>query len=167
MDTLLDSARPVLDAVMSGHYVYAAALALVVLVAALRKHGADWSPKYLSWTRTDWGSPLLVLLASFAGALATALAAGAAPSLAIMSTALGVAVTAAGGFKMAKELVAPLLRAVRSRLPAKLQPLVSLLLWVFDKPDRAAEAKAAGDAAVKASPPTGAAGVVGAPREVE
>jgi hypothetical protein len=163
--SILDLAKPVFEAVMSGQYWYAAAGALVLLVTAVRRYGAKWFPRALGWTNSSWGTPALVLLASFGGALATAAAAGAGPSLEVLKVALGVAVAAAGGWKLAKELAVPLLTALRDKLPAWARPLIDVALWAFQRPSRDADAAAAGDAAVAANPPTGIAGVTGEPKD--
>lgn len=161
----MPSAGQLFDAVKAGHYWYAVAGALVLVVAALRKKGPSLPVvgKYLKWTQGSWGGRLLVLLASVTGALATALAAGAAPSLSMVWAALGVAVAAAGGYDLIKGLGVPLLSALQSRLPAWAQPFVGLLLWAFKKDDPVVNAEKAGDAAVKASPPPGVIAFTGKP----
>jgi hypothetical protein len=168
--SLMSQAAPIYDAVMQGKYWYAAALGLMLLVAATRNHGADWAPRLLGWTRSDWGGPLLVVAASFAGALVTGLAAGAAPSWAMVATAFGVAGSALMSHKLLKEIAGPLLKAIGPKLPAWARPLVALALWALDKPGASAadvaKAEAAGAAAVAADPPKGAAGVVGEPTEL-
>jgi hypothetical protein len=161
---ILDLAKPVFDAVMAGNYWLGAAAALVLLVAATRRYGAKWFPRALGWVNSSWGTPVAVLLASFGGAMATALAAGSGPSLAMVKVAFGIAITAAGGYKLVKELAVPLLTKLRDKLPAWARPLVDVLLWAFQR-DPVAKAEAAGDAAVADKPSTGIAGVVGEPRK--
>lgn len=160
--SLLDLLRPVVDAAMGGQYMLAGALALVVAVAAMRQF-APWE-----WVKSEWGAPVLVLAGAFGTTLAGTIAAGATPTLETFKTALGVAVGAAGGWKIAKELIAPMLRKLRDKLPAKVQPLISVLLWVFEKPGaaRIAAAEAAGAAAVKAHPAPGVEGVIGKVKDV-
>jgi hypothetical protein len=159
---LLELAKPVFAAVMSGQYILGAALALVLCVALVRKY-ARHIPRVAKCLATDAGGALLTLVGSFGGALGTAILAGAAPSLAMAWVALGVAVSAAGGYSLIKKLGAPLV----DKAPAWLRPFLNLVLWFFDhKTDRVeAEAKAAGDAAVAENPPKGAAGIVGDPRD--
>jgi len=163
--SLLDLARPVFDAVMHGQGWLAAALALVLVVAATRRYAPKWFPNRMSWLTTDAGSTLATFLLSLGGAFATAFAAGAGPSIAVAKMSLGVALGAAGGYQALKHLIAPLLRALRDKLPPFARPVLDMILWVFDKPSRAADAEAAGDAAVKAKPGTGIAGVTGAPKD--
>jgi MFS family permease len=153
-------------AVMSGHYALASAMALVLAVALVHRFASSES-KWLGWTHTSWGAPLLVLLGSFGGALATSIGAGAAPSWAMCKVAFGLAVAAAGGWKLAKELMLPLLRKLQSKLgPAG--RVLDVVLWVIDRKSLAVTAaEAAGDAAVKATPPNGIEGVVGKAREVK
>lgn len=148
---ILDLAKPVLDAVMGGRFAYAASLALVLLVALGRRYGVSrW--KFLA---TDAGGSLLVLLGAFGGALATALAAGAGMSWGLLWAAVGVAVSASGGYTLVKRLVVdPLLRPLASKAPKWAQPLFKLLLWIFDN-QSVAKAEAAGEAAVEAKPSAG------------
>jgi hypothetical protein len=160
----MPSASQLFEAVKAGHYWYAAAGALVLVVAVLRKKGPDLPVvgKYLKWASGSWGGRLLVVLASLTGALANALAAGAAPSLSMVWAALGVAVAAAGGYDLFK-LAVPILEALQSKLPAWAQPFVGILLWAFKKDDPVTKAEAAGDAAVKANPPAGVIAITGKP----
>lgn len=162
----MPSASEVFNAIKAGHYWYAAAGLLVLAVAVLRKNGPSLPVvgKYLKWTEGSWGGRLLVLVASFAGAMATALAAGSGPSFAMLKAAVGIAVVAAGGYDLFK-LGVPILESLQSKLPAWAQPLVGLLLWAFKKDDPVAEAEAAGDAAVKASPPAGVIAITGKPTD--
>ena len=162
-ESLLELAKPLVAAITAGQYWYAAALALVLAVAALRKYGA---PRF-AWMSRPWAAPAMTLVASFGGALATTLAAGTAPSWAMAWAALGIGVAAAGGWKLLKELVVdPLVRPLVAKAPAWLRPVLELALWVFDRPDAGAAARKAGDAAVEANPGKGAAAVVGAPTDV-
>lgn len=161
--SLLDLAQPIFKAIMSGQYIYAAAAALVFLVAAARKYGA---PK-LPFLGSKVGGALLAVVGSFAGAVATALAAGAALSWGMVTAAGSVAFTAVGGFVLLKDLlVKPVLRPLMEKLSmggplAKAAAVVlQMVLWIFDKPDPDKEAKAAGDAAVAAKPGEGVAAVV-------
>lgn len=162
----MPSAETVYKAIMAGHYWYAAAAVLVFGVAVIQKYGekAPVVGRFLKWTSTSWGAPLLVALSSVTGALATALAAGAAPSLSMLWAALGIAVGAGGAWKFGKELAAPFLRWLQPKLPAPVRPLISILLWVFEKPDPVTTAEAAGDAAVKANPAPGIESLTGKPR---
>lgn len=162
--SLLDLARPVLDALLAGQPGLAALLALVLATAAARRYGAKRWP----WLGTDAGGTLLVLLGSFGGAGASLMYGGAAFGLSLMWTALLLAFAAAGGYTAVKRLViVPLLRPLRDRAPAWLKPILNLALWVFERPDPVAKAEAAGAAAVTDKPSTGVAGIVGAPRDVE
>jgi hypothetical protein len=154
--SLLDLARPIFDAVMHGQYWIAASLALVMLTALARKYGTGKLP----FLATGAGAAILVLVGSFGGALATALLAGSAISLGLAFTALKVAFAAAGGFSLAKSLVAPLLRKIQAKAPIWAQPIFGILFWAFERPEALATAEAAGAAAVKAAPAKGAAGVL-------
>lgn len=166
--SLVDLAKPVLDAVMGGNWWLGAALALVFATTGLRRYGGARWP----WLKTDEGGTLTTLMLSLGGALATALAAGTAPSLGLLVTALGVAVGASGGYTAIRRLLAPALRRLAGKLPGPLGKGVNLgldlLLWAFESHGRKAVAKAeaAGQAAVEAKPAQGAAGVLGAPKDI-
>ena len=163
--SLLDLARPVLDAVMSGQGWMAASLALVMVVALARRYAPGAAGDFI---RSDAGGAVTSLLMSFGGATATALAAtGGAPTAAMLKTALGIALGASGGYVMLKKLAVPALRALQAKVPAWARPILALLIWVCERPDAIGRAKAAGDAAVKAKPATGLDGVLGKSREVK
>ncbi len=168
--SLLDLAKPVFDAVMSGQWALGAALALVMLVALARKYLA---PKW-AFLGTELGVALMVLVGSFGGALAMALMAGASVSGAVLWAAVGIAVSAAGGWKLAKialnQFEPWVLRQI-DRLPSAGQTIAraiwSMLTWWLHKPGDAeiAKAEAAGKIAVEESPSAGIAGVLGEPKE--
>jgi hypothetical protein len=164
-DGSLDLARSVYDAFSGGRYAYCGALAIVLLVALVKRYAGPKVP----WLHTDAGGSTLVLAGSTATAAAAALAApGATVSLALMKTSLMIGVAAAGGFSIVKALlIEPLLKPLQAKLPAWAQPIMQVVMWIFDKPDPIAEATAAGNAAVAASPSTGVAGVSGKSTEVK
>lgn len=153
---IIETLKPIYTAVTSGNYVLAAALGLVLVCALIKRYGVSRFPVL----GTDVGGTALVLATSFGGAIASALAGGSAVFTgALAVAALKVALTAAGGYTMIKRLlIVPLIQPLAARAPAWARPLFDIALWVFD---RQTSAKVAGDAAVKANPPTGAAGVVG------
>ena len=99
--SLLDLAKPVLAAVMSGQWVLGAALALVFVVAGARRYLVT----HVHFLGTDAGAAVLTLVGAFGGALATALAAGASVTAGLMWTALGVATAAAGGYSLVRKLL--------------------------------------------------------------
>jgi hypothetical protein len=157
--SLLDLARPVYDAIMAGNYTAAAAFALVLIVALVKRHAA---PR-VAFLRSDLGAALLVLALSFGGALGTAALAGGAVGVALFTGAAKVAFYAAGGFALAKKLLAPLLERLAARAPAWLSPLFAVVLWIFDRPSAVEKAEAAGAKALDANPPKGADAVTGSP----
>lgn len=162
-DNLFEMARVVYKAVMSGDYVLAAALALVLLVAVATRYLSPYWP----FLTTEAGKMALVVAGSFGGAVATAKAAGAPVSAGLLWTALGVAVTAAGGYKMVRVLLVPAIEKLRDKTPTWIRWLPDLVLWVFARDTKAIEKAAkAGEDAVKKNPPTGTSGVIGAPRDV-
>lgn len=149
-ESLSELAGPIYDAIMGGQYAYAAALAVVLVVAMLRRYGgARWpalSHKLVA--------PLLVFAASFAGSLATAFAAGEAVGSATLWPALKIAVMGAGGYAMLK----PYFTWLSGKAPAWARPLFGILDAIFSARSKAAKvaaAKAAGDAAVAANPSKG------------
>ena len=144
---LSELAKPLLDAVMSGQYALAAALALVLAVALLRRYG---SGRWPSLGSAAAGS-LLVLLGGFGAALATSLSAGGALSFALAYSALKVSLYAAGGYSILK----PLLSAVRGKSPPWLSRILGMFTWVFDKPNKLVDAHIAGAEAVEADPGKG------------
>lgn len=161
-----DLAKPVLDAVKGGQYAFAAALGLVFLVAAIRKyHGTRWP-----FLNTDAGGALLTLVASFGGAMATGMAATGAKALTfgLAWASVGIAVMAAGGYSLIKKmLVDPLLASAwyANKAPAWFKSIMSLVLWIFVRPDPVVDAEAAGKAAVAAKPAGGVEAVVGKPEQ--
>jgi hypothetical protein len=159
--SVVDLAKPVLDAVMNGQGWMAAAGALMLAVALARRYAPGKAGELV---RSDAGGVAASFLMSFAGAAATALAAtGGAPSLDVLKTAFGVAAGASGGYVALKKLAVPALRLLQSKVPAWARPLVGMLIWVCERPSAIGRAKAAGDAAVKANPAPGLDGVVGKP----
>ena len=169
MDILQTALRPVYDAFSGGHYAYAAALLVIALVALAKRYLA---PKYPVLT-TNAGGAAMALTAATATAMATALAVpDATVSLDLLKSSLLVGVGAAGGYAMIKSLVIdPLIKPLAAKAPLWMQPLFSLVLWIFDKSETSAnaaeDATKAGDAAVAAKPGTGLIIVVGKPTEIK
>lgn len=167
--SLLDLFKPVVDAFRGGQYLYAGMLALVVAVAALKRYAPT---KYgiSDFVHGDVGGTALTLVASFGGAMATTLGAGDPFSWGIAKTAALIAVGAAGGYAMIKKLVVtPLVNSdwYKNKAPGWLKTILSLALWMFDKPDPVAAAEKAGDDAVAAKPAEGTKAVEGSITEVK
>lgn len=167
--SLLDLLKPILDAFKGGHHLEAGMLALVLMVAALKRYAPE---KYgiSKFVHGDVGGTLLTLVGSFGGAMATTLAAGETPSWAMSKTALMIAVGAAGGYAMIKKLLVEPLRNsdwYQTKAPSWLKAILSVVMWVFDKPDPTAQAERAGNAAVADKPASGVEGVVGKPTDVQ
>ncbi len=163
-DAISEVARFLLEAVKGGHYAYAVALGLMLVVALVRRYlGPRWA-----FLHSDAGGGVLALLTSFAAALATATAAGASWSLTLLWSAGGIAVAAAGGYSLLKKLVVePFLRPLADKAPAWLKVPLNLVLWIFERPDAVETSTTAGAAAVTAKPAAGIAGITGAPRDVK
>lgn len=167
--SVLDLAKPVFEAFSGGHYAYAAALLVILVVAALRRYA---SPKS-AFLQSAAGTSLMVLSASMATAMASALAApGATVTWSLLESSALIGVGASGGFEVLKNLlIDPLLRPLMFKLPAWAQPIGSIILWVFDGTgaDAAALAKSddAAKAAVAADPGKGVAAVLPPPTEIK
>lgn len=166
--SLLDLARPVYDAIMGGHYIAAAAFALVLAVALVRRYAPDKS-KVQTFVHSDAGAAVTTLLMAFGGAMATATLGGAAWHWAMLWTSATVAFAAAGSYAIIKKLVIEPLQASAwyAKAPAWLKAALQVVFWLFDKPDAVKAAEAAGDAAVAAKPGQGLAAVAGKPTELK
>jgi hypothetical protein len=130
-----------------------------VLIVALAKR---YAPGRLgTFLHSDIGGALAVFLTSLSGAFATALLAGSSPSWSILKAASGVAFVAAGGYALLKKLVVPRLQSF-ANTHAWARPLLSAVIWIFDKPADSAlvDATNKGSAAVASNPGQGAAGVI-------
>lgn len=163
--SLLDLVKPVYDALSGGHYAYAGALLVILLVALTKRYLGD----RIAWFHSDAGGSLLALLASSAAALGSGLASpGAVITLSLLKSALLVGVGAAGGYAMIKNLIVePLLKPLAAKAPAWMQPIFAMVFWIFDKPSAIVTATKAGDTAVAAHPSIGVAGVTGEPMDVK
>lgn len=169
----LDLARPVFDSIMSGHYVAASALALVLAVATL-KHYAN-SGSLGKFVHSDAGGVVTTFAMAFFGAVAAATAAtgsgwsGFSLEVARVSAFLGL--TAIGGYVGIKKLILPVLAPYIAKAPAWVQKAFALVTWAFDRKFAGgaaeAEAKKAGQAAVDAKPGSGVSGVLGSPTDVK
>lgn len=167
----LDMLRPVYDAFRGGHYVASGALAVVLLVALLKRYGG--SGKFGSFVSGKIGSTLTVLVASFAGSIAAATASNA-WQWSMLETAGTVAAAAAGGYTILKDLIVdPLIASnwYTNKAPAWLKAGMGLVLWIFDKPAATAAtiatAEKAGADAVAAKPSQGVADSLGKPTEIK
>ena len=142
-----DALRSLVDSFSSGNLTVTAALAVVFAVAVVRKYV---SPK-VSFLQSDMGVALLVMLAAFGGSVAAA----GVFSVAVLWASLKIAAGAAGGYALVKIFGRWLMSVVP--MPAWAKSVIAGVLFLFDKPGAAAtdKAESAGDAAVKANPPTG------------
>jgi hypothetical protein len=161
-EPLLDIAREAFEAVLAGNYPLGAMVLILLAVAAARKHGPKlWAPL--------GSKPAGALLALVAGAVVTVIAAlqtGTGFSVGLAGASVMASVLAIGLYRLAKELVAPLLLWLRPKMPMTVQVVIDGALWFLGQADPDVKAKADGDAAVEANPPTGVEGVVGEPKDV-
>ncbi len=166
--SLLDLLSPVRDAFANGQYLYAGMLALILVVAALKRYAPE---KYgiSAFVHGDVGGTLLTLAGSFAGAMAATLGGGESFSWAMPKTALLIAVGAAGGYTMIKRLiVAPIQKSAWfAKSPAWVKGVLGLVFWIFDRPSPIAVAEAEGDKAVAAHPAKGRVGFEGKITEIK
>ncbi len=109
---LLALASQLYAAVTSGNWYLVASLALVACVFAARKLLAPKVP----FLASDAGGVLLAFAGALGGALASAFAAGEAPSWALALVAAKVAFVAMGGYAALKKLAAPLVAWVAGKL---------------------------------------------------
>lgn len=159
----LDIAKAVYDAFSGGHYAYAAAIGVILVVALVKRYLVPRE----HWLQSETWQLVLMLVGADAAAMAAGLAGGGPVSWSLIWSSFLVGVGAAGGFAVLEKLLAPVLTKIQGKLPAWAQPILSLVLWVFDHGQAAeqaqveAKAVAAGDAAVAAKPAQGAAAVTG------
>ncbi len=162
MGDFLELLAPVFDAFKGGDYALGTVLGIVALVALATRYVKP----HVKFLQGDAGTSLLVLLGSGAIAMLSPLAGGAAMSFGLLWMGVKTGALAAGGFKMAKELIAkPLLKLLKRFAPKWSKPLIMLLEWVFGT-KATVKAEKAGTEAVAAKPSTGAAGVVGSPNDL-
>lgn len=165
---LMELARPIFDEIMKGHYVAAAALALILSVALLKRYAPG---KIGAFVHSDAGGSLTTLLMSFGGALATATMGGAPWTWDMLPAAGKVAFFAAGGYVLLKKLIVePLLKPLSTKTPAWMMPLWAMVFWIFDRKVSEADAlkgaTVAGNTAVLANPATGGEGIVGPAKDI-
>lgn len=130
-DGSLDLAKIIYNAFAGGHYAYAAAIAVILGVALVKRY---IGPRVL-WLHSDAGGATLALVGSAATALADDLANGSPITFAYLESALAVGIAAAGGYSVLKKLlVEPLLIPLRDKMPAWSQWILNAVLWIFDGP---------------------------------
>ena len=128
--SLLDLLQPVYLAFSEGHYLWAGATCLVLVVALARRYGTEKLP----WLSTDAGSAFLVLAGSFGAALATSLTGGIQPTWAMAFIAFKVAFMAAGGYASLKALIIkPYVTYLATKGPSWMHAPAQLILWVFQE----------------------------------
>lgn len=166
--SLLDFIRPAYDAIMAGHYMAGAALALVFALAAFKRYAPG---KLHDFAVSDAGGALCALGISFFGAVATATMAGEgwgglSVDVAIMSGK--VAFMAAGGYVLIKKLiVVPLMESnwYQTKAPGWLKSVITIVLWAFMSKSIEEKTDEVGAEALKDNPSAGANGVVGSPEQ--
>jgi hypothetical protein len=172
--SLIDLARPVYDAFVNHQYGLMIPLAIVLIVALLRRLPG----KVGTFMHSDFGGTISALSIGGATAVGAALAVpGAHVTFDILKAGFAAGVLAAGGYAVLKHVfVDPVLPKLAALAPSWLQPILNLFISIFDhstapKQPPTAEvvnkATTAGTAAVAANPGQGAAAVVGAPVEVK
>ena len=160
--SLIDLFKPIYEAMMGRHWWLGGSLTLVFCVAVFKKCAPA---KWQEWSNGDVGGAVLVLVGSFGGALATGLLAIGtdAVTLALAWTALKVALGAAGGYSLIKKLLGP----IAAKAPLWMQPVLNVLLWMFNSSPAIVKAEEAGKAAVAAAPGAGVVVIVGEFTEIK
>lgn len=155
-DGTLRDLGPILDAVKSGNGWLAAALAVVFATAFARRKLPDRMGG--TFVRGDLGGMLCAFIIATAGAVGTAAAAQGFAGMngKLAFTAFHVGVAAVGGFVVLHKLASALTSTKwwSNHAPMWLKLSVELVLKYVGS-DAAEQAKAAGDAAVKAHPAPG------------
>jgi hypothetical protein len=167
-DGTLDLAKAIHDAFAGGHYAYCAALAIILMVALVKRYIVPRE----HWLQEYAGSTALTLVGASATALASSLAGGGPITGALIESSLLVGVGAAGGYTVVKKLlIQPVIAPLQDKLPVWAKPIFSTVMWIFDRPPTAAQAEAtaqtAGMTAVVNDPPKGADGITGKPTEIK
>ena len=146
--SLLTLLQPILSAFEHGQKLYAGCLALVAIVALVRRFVKA------PWVDTDWGAAGLTLVGSFAATLGAHLAGGVSVSWSAVWGALSVAFGAAGGYTMVKHLlVTPYMENFATKGPRWLHAPLKLVLWIFQEAVPDAPAKASGNMPAAPSAP--------------
>lgn len=164
--SLLDLARPVFDAVVHGNWWLAAALGVVFLTAAAKKYLPDAYGGRL--VRSELGAMATAFVLAFGGALATTFAApGAAMTMAVLTAALKVGFFGVGGWMILHRIAQALVKTKfwNERMPAPVKAAVAFVLRLIGS-SAISKAEAAGQKAVEANPPTGAANPAGEPTKI-
>ncbi|MGN6108547.1 MAG: hypothetical protein ACTHU0_25805 [Kofleriaceae bacterium] len=166
--SLLDYAKPVLDAIVGGQWWLAASLAIVLIAPAVYRYLPDsLGGKH---ARSPIGKIAIVFLMAFGGGLANGVVANGASGAmtsAIALAALKIALAAVGGYSVIYKIVTEFVATAwyEEHAPTWLKTAVSTLLgWITADP--VAKAEAAGKKAVAVNPPTGANGVAGTPTDL-
>lgn len=148
--SVTDAARSVFDAVMHGQWWAAAALAVVLLCAAIRKYmPASWK----DGTKGDIVGTALAFVLAFSMAVATVMVApGAAMSAGVALTALKIGVAAIGGYNVLHKIATWLV--AWGKLPSWAMPIIGLLTTLIGS-NAISKAEALGNKAVVAKPATG------------
>jgi hypothetical protein len=153
----VDIAKAIYDAFAGHHYAYAAAIAVILIVALVKRY---LGPK-VAWLHSDAGGSVLVLAGATATAMASSLAGGGPVTLDLFKTAAMVGVGAAGGYALLKNLIInPFIVPLAAKAPAWAQPILGVILAIFDKATPTETATAAGNAAVTATPAAGVSAVL-------
>lgn len=142
--SIIDLLKPVLDAFQHGSYIYAGALALIVMVAITRRYA---EPRY-PWLGSDAGGAVLALVGSFGASLAATLGGQLDCTWEMVWHSLEIACAASGIYTVVKStIIRPYLVHLIDKGPAWLHIPMTLLLPLFQKsstpPTPAQEAVAA------------------------
>lgn len=156
---LWDMLRPVIDAFMGREYWQGAAAAVILIAAAGRKYGSKLHPKLGGGA----AGALYAFLAAFGAALLATLIDGAEMGWATVMTAGKLAGGAAAMYSVARAWLVPPLRRLADGMGGWRGSALSMLLWAFERPDKARDA---GDKAVADNPGGGVTDISGDPIDI-
>jgi outer membrane biosynthesis protein TonB len=121
-EQLTNFAQTLFDAAQAKNWQAVAALALIFVVYLLRKFSGKIGGKFGAWLNSDRGGSVLVMVASFGGAMATALLAKHKISLNLVVASLIVATSASGARNMAWDLLSPKDKPKKEKKPKQPKP---------------------------------------------
>lgn len=158
---LLDLLRPVYESFAGGNSVAGGALALIAVVALLRRYSGLFSASLERALHTDLGGTGAVFVLAGAGAVAATNSL----SWAGAKAAFAIGISAVGGYTILRKMIVDRILASSwyATAPAWAKAILSIVTWSAAKPPAIVEAEKAGAAAVEASPSQGAEGIAGKP----
>ncbi len=159
-DVSVEAAKAIFEAFKSGNATLGVLLVLIAGVTLLRKYGSKKWPALGS----DFGGSMLLAGLTLLGTLAASAGAGGWAGVSdpsVLWRAFKLAAYAGGGYTLIKRAMKWALAKWGEKLPGWMRSVLEAGMWIFDSAPGAGaavaveKAKAAGEAAVKANPPSG------------